>query len=63
MKTILAPVDFSVSSTNAAKYAADLALSIAAELTLFHVLEIPAAGSQSPTAGNPVFGGNAGFGT
>ena len=54
MKTILAPVDFSASSTNAAKYAADLALSIAAELTLFHVLQIPTAGSQTPM-GKPVF--------
>ena len=53
MKTILAPVDFSASSTNAAKYAADLALSIAAELTLFHVLQVPAAGSQTPK-GKPV---------
>jgi nucleotide-binding universal stress UspA family protein len=50
MKTILAPVDFSESSKNAAKYAAQLALSIAAELTLFHVLQVPAAKSQTPTA-------------
>ena len=54
MKTILAPVDFSASSTNAAKYAADLALSINADLTLFHVLQVPSAGSQTPT-GKPVF--------
>jgi nucleotide-binding universal stress UspA family protein len=50
MKTILAPIDFSASSKNAARYAADLALSIAAELTLFHVLQVPAVGSQTSTA-------------
>ena len=50
MKTILAPVDFSASSINAAKYAADLALSIAAELTLFHVLQDSDAGSQTPNS-------------
>ena len=33
MKTIVAPIDFSPSSTNAARYAADLALGI----NLIHV--------------------------
>lgn len=42
MKTIIAPVDFSASSANAARYAADLSLSISAELILLHVLEMPA---------------------
>lgn len=47
MKTIIAPVDFSASSKNAAKYAADLALSISADLTLFHVLQSPLVASQA----------------
>ena len=47
MKTIIAPVDFSANSKNAAKYAADLALSISADLTLFHVLQFPLFAGQA----------------
>src|SRR5450755_745771 len=49
MKTIIAPVDFSKSSVNAAEYAADLALDISAELCLLHVLQIPFIASEVPT--------------
>jgi nucleotide-binding universal stress UspA family protein len=41
MKTILVPIDFSPCSTNAAHYAADLALAIKADLLLIHVIQVP----------------------
>jgi nucleotide-binding universal stress UspA family protein len=41
MKTIIAPVDFSEASLNAAKYAADLALATESKLLLVNVFQIP----------------------
>jgi len=41
MKSIVIPVNFSACSNNAARYAADLAQAIRAELHLVHVIEIP----------------------
>lgn len=41
MQTILAPTDFSPSSMNAVKYAADFAVRTGYTLTLFHVYPIP----------------------
>ena len=41
MKTIVVPIDFSPCSTNAARYAADLALAIKADLHLIHVIQVP----------------------
>ena len=46
MKTILAPTDFSASSVNAVHYAADMALSIGAQLVLFNVVQFPIAISE-----------------
>ena len=46
MKTILAPTDFSASSINAVKYAADLAFSIKANLVLIHAIPFPIAVSE-----------------
>jgi nucleotide-binding universal stress UspA family protein len=41
MKTIVVPVDFSASSANAARYAADMAKAIHANLHLIHVVQLP----------------------
>jgi len=41
MKSIVIPVNFSACSGNAARYAADLAQTIRADLCLVHVIEIP----------------------
>ena len=41
MRTILAPVNFSASSNHAARYAADMAMAIQADLQLIHVLQLP----------------------
>src|ERR1700758_5491138 len=48
MRSIVVPVNFSASSTNAAHYAADLALAIGADLHLIHVFEISASVSMVP---------------
>lgn len=48
MKNIIAAVDFSDSSNNAARYAADLAASIGAELHLVHVLDFKAIHPEVP---------------
>jgi nucleotide-binding universal stress UspA family protein len=40
MKTLIVPVDFSPASLSAARYAADMAAAIQAELFLLHVIEI-----------------------
>ena len=50
MKTIIVPVNFSANSNNAARYAADMALSINAELQLFHVLQVPITAVDVPTS-------------
>jgi nucleotide-binding universal stress UspA family protein len=52
MKTILAPTDFSRSSINAVNYAADLALSIKADLVLFHAIPFPIAVSEISVPGD-----------
>ena len=41
MKSIVVPIDFSTCSSNAARYAADLALAINADLHLIHVIQVP----------------------
>jgi nucleotide-binding universal stress UspA family protein len=41
MKPIVVPIDFSPCSINAARYAADLALAIKADLHLIHVIQVP----------------------
>lgn len=41
MPSIIVPVDFTDSSDNAARYAADMAAAIGAELHLVHVLQVP----------------------
>ena len=41
MKTIIVPTDFSRISLNAANYAAEMASSINADLSLFHVCLLP----------------------
>jgi nucleotide-binding universal stress UspA family protein len=48
MKTIIAPVNFSPSSTNAARYASDMALAINGDLQLLHVLTIPMTSQDVP---------------
>lgn len=40
MKRILVPIDFSTSSQNAAKYAANMAVDLNMKVTLFHVIEL-----------------------
>jgi nucleotide-binding universal stress UspA family protein len=48
MKTIVVPINFSDNSANAARYAADLALAIGAEISLIHVLQPPTTVSETP---------------
>ena len=48
MKAIIAPIDFSTASLNAARYAADLAYSMQAPLVLFHICIIPLPVSEVP---------------
>jgi len=48
MRTILAPVNFTENSTNAARYAADMALAANAELYLLHVVQIPISVAEFP---------------
>lgn len=50
MKTIIAPTDFSVTSRNAANYAADLANFLNANLVLLNVVEVPIAASEIPVS-------------
>jgi nucleotide-binding universal stress UspA family protein len=52
MKTIVVGTDFSVSSDNAATYAADMAVSLKADLFLFHVFQMPVSYSEIPMAVN-----------
>jgi nucleotide-binding universal stress UspA family protein len=54
MKTLLAAVDFSASSLNAADYAADLAVYINADLVLLNVVQVPLSVSEVPMP-EPVF--------
>jgi len=46
MKAIVVPIDFSTCSTNAARYAADLALAIKADLHLIHVIQVPVTAAE-----------------
>jgi nucleotide-binding universal stress UspA family protein len=48
MKPIVVPVNFSNNSSNAARYAVDLALAIGADLRLVYVLEFPATVTELP---------------
>jgi nucleotide-binding universal stress UspA family protein len=48
MKSIVAPVNFTDCSTNAAYYAADMALAMEADLHLLHVLQMPVAPAEVP---------------
>lgn len=48
MKTIIAPVDFSATSENAALYAAKLAAAINTRLVLLHIMELPIAVAEYP---------------
>jgi len=48
MRSIVVPVDFLDNSSNAARYAADMALAINADIHLIHVLEPPMAGAEIP---------------
>ena len=48
MKPIVVPVNFSENSANAARYAADLALSIGAEVQLLYIFQIPMSMSEVP---------------
>jgi nucleotide-binding universal stress UspA family protein len=48
MKPIVVPVNFSENSANAARYAADLALSIEAEIRLLYIFQIPISMSEVP---------------
>jgi len=48
MRTIIAPVNFSPISSNAARYAADLALATQAQLHLYYALELPVSAAEFP---------------
>jgi nucleotide-binding universal stress UspA family protein len=48
MKPIVVPVNFSANSEHAARYAADLALSIGAEVRLLYIFQIPMSMSEVP---------------
>ena len=48
MRTIVAPVNFSPNSANAARYAADLALTAQADLHLYYVLQVPVSVAEFP---------------
>jgi len=49
MKSLVTPVNFSVNSHNAARYAADLAELVGADIHLLHVLQIPLTNIDVPT--------------
>lgn len=53
MKTILVATDFSGAATNATDYAAEMALSINANLLLLHVYQIPVGYLEVPIPVNP----------
>src|SRR3954471_15893039 len=50
MKTIIVTTDFSAAATNAALYAADMALAIDADLYILHVFQIPVVYLEIPVA-------------
>ena len=53
MKSIVVPIDFSPSSDNAARYAADLALAIKADLHLIHVIQAPVTAAELTMTEDP----------
>jgi nucleotide-binding universal stress UspA family protein len=53
MKTILVASDFSSAASNAANYAADMALAINADLLLLHVYYLPVTYSEIPAVISP----------
>jgi nucleotide-binding universal stress UspA family protein len=48
MRTILAPVNFTPNSNNAARYAADLAVEAQADLYLLYILQLPVSAAEFP---------------
>jgi nucleotide-binding universal stress UspA family protein len=52
MKSIAVPVNFTANSANAARYAADLALAIGADIHLLHFFQIPVSMSEVPMPEN-----------
>lgn len=48
MRSILVPVDFSDNAANAARYAADMALAIEADLHLLHIVQVPPTPAEAP---------------
>lgn len=48
MRSIVVPVNFAPNAANAARYAADIALAIGADLHLIYVMQIPASVSELP---------------
>ena len=48
MRTIIAPVNFTPNSKNAARYAADMALAVQADLYLLYVLQLPVSVAEFP---------------
>jgi nucleotide-binding universal stress UspA family protein len=48
MRTIVAPVNFTPNSGNAARYAADMAVTVGAELRLLNVLQLPVSVAEFP---------------
>src|ERR1700744_3882378 len=48
MRLIVVPVNFAPNAANAARYAADIALAIGADLHLVYVFQIPASVSEVP---------------
>jgi len=48
MRTIIAPVNFTPNSSNAARYAADMALAVQADLHLLYVLQLPVSAAEFP---------------
>ena len=50
MKTLLIPTDFSPAAFNAARYAADMALTIDANMILLHIYQLPVVYAEVPMA-------------
>jgi nucleotide-binding universal stress UspA family protein len=48
MRTIVAPVNFTLNSGNAARYAADMAMAVEADLYLLYVLQLPVSVAEFP---------------
>ncbi|HXB44942.1 MAG TPA: universal stress protein, partial [Puia sp.] len=48
MKPLIAPTNFTASSVNAAKYAANMAMMVNSDLYLIHVLQLPVSSAEIP---------------